>query len=198
MKFAAGIVLVFFVSFGQSVVLNCVFAMKPWSNVGIGYECDGHTEITGSSIFIEEVRGAHTGGRGNLDVEFFYEQGNLLTSIPRNLERFFPNLKGIYFNAPLLQLSSNDLRTFPNLISFESYSGRFTSIPGDLFQHTRQLTQIIFSVPGLESVGANLLTGLNELTHLTFESLKCIERFHANTPQLIQELKEKLRVQCPA
>jgi hypothetical protein len=198
MKFAAGIVLVFFVSFGQSVILHCDFYMKPWNNVGIGYEANCYTEITGMPTFIEEVRGTHLSGKGNLNVEFFYEQGNLLTSIPRNLERFFPNLKGIYFFAPLSQVSSNDLRPFRNLVSFESVNGRFTSIPGDLFQHTRQLTQIIFSVPGLESVGTNLLTGLNELTHLTFESLKCIERFHANTPQLIQELKEKLRVQCPA
>lgn len=146
---------------------------------------------------IEEVRGTHSHGKTNADVQLFIERGSILSTFPANLASTFPNLKGITFWAPFLKLSSSDLKPFPNLLLFISNGGAFTDIKGDLFRNTRKLQQISFYVEKLESVGANLLTGLNDLVSLSFESKGCIEVFRANTPQLIQELTQKLLLQCP-
>jgi hypothetical protein len=197
MKFASGIILVVFASFGQSVILNCRFDMTNWDVVS-GYMCYSNTENTGKLTTIEEVRGEHSSGKGNEDVDSFYEYGNL-TSIPTNLASFFPNLKAIIIIAPLFQLSSSDLKPFPNLVllRFHSWYAKFTSLEGDLFQYTRKLQRINFSVPALKNVGANLLTGLNDLVYVFFIESGCIRYFDANTPQRIQELKQKLLLQCP-
>jgi hypothetical protein len=196
MKFVFGTFLVVFVSFGQSVILNCRFEMTN-RGFGIVYECFSRAENTGNSTIIEEVRGKHLINKTNEDVESFFENGNKLTSIPTNLASFFPKLKAIIIIAPLLQLSSSDLKPFPNLVRFDLAYGKFTSIDGDLFQYTRKLKIILFYVPELKNVGENLLTGLDDLLHVTFYSNRCIGYFDAKTPQEIQELKQKLLLQCP-
>jgi hypothetical protein len=197
MKFATGIILVLFVSFGQSVILKCDFHMSTWDYVGAVYECSSRTENTGNSTIIKEVRGTHSNGKVNEDVESFRENGNSLTFIPTNLASFFPNLKVIFITAPLLQLSSSDLKSFPNLVLFISEYGKFTNIDGDLFQYTRQLKDIRFYSPELKSVGENLLTGLNDLVFVYFISSGCIGSVQANSPQKIQELSQKLLLNCP-
>jgi hypothetical protein len=196
MKFVAGIILVIFVSFGQSVILNCQFHMET-RGLGNLYECESQTENTGNSTIIEEVHGTHLSGKGNADVESFFEHGMKLTSFPTNLASFFLKLKAILITAPILKLSSNDLKPFRDLVRFETYNGKFTSIDGDLFQHTRKLKYINFRVPELKNVGANLLTGLNDLVFVWFEGSGCIGTFNARTPQLIEQLNQKLLSQCP-
>jgi hypothetical protein len=197
MKFAAGIILVFFVSFGQSFYLDCEFKIVNRAYDENFYECLSNTVVTGNSTTIEEVRGTHLSGKGNEDVERFWENGKTLTSFPTNLASFFPNLKVIFIYASLLQLSSSDLQPFPDLLRFHSWYGKFTSLDGDLFQYTRKLKFINFWAPALKNVGANLLTGLNDLVRVYFYASGCIGTLNANTPQLIQELKQKLLLQCP-
>jgi hypothetical protein len=197
MKFAAGIIFMAFVSFGQSVILNYEFRMANWNRAGIFYCCENKAQNTGNSTIIEEVRGEHSSGKTNEDVETFMENGHTLTSFPSNLASFFPKLKVIFITGPLLQLSSSDLKPFPDLILFYSWDGKFTSIDGDLFQYTRKLKFIIFSVPGLKKVSENLLTGLDDLVSLNFYFSGCIGTFDAKKPQLIEQFKQKLLLQCP-
>jgi hypothetical protein len=196
MKFVAGIILVVFVSFGQSVILNCEFRMADWSFFENIYQCYSLAENTGNSTIIEKVHGEHWSGKGNEDVEAFRENGTL-TFIPTNLAIFFPNLKTIIFESPLLKLSSSDLKPFPDLLRFYSWNGKFTSIDGDLFQYTSKLKIIYFSVPELKNVGANFLNGLEDLSYVEFEDCECIETIDAYSSQQIQQLKQKLLLQCP-
>lgn len=94
-------------------------------------------------------------------------------------------------------LLKSDLKTFPGLARFDFVGGKFTNIDGDLFHHTRKLKIINFSAPELQSVGSNLLTGLNDLVYVWFFDSGCMGNFGANTPQMFQELKKKLQLQCP-
>jgi hypothetical protein len=198
MKLIAGVLLLVFTSSAQSVVLNCIFYMNNrGTTAGLVYECFSHAENTGNSTFIEEVLGTHLEGKGNADVECYFEGGDSLTSIPRNLASFYPNLKDFFIYAPILHLSSSDLKPFPNLIRFQSHNGQFTNIEGDLFQYTRQLQHLQLTVPGLKSVGANLLTGLKDLVYVYFGFGECIGTFQAETPERIQELKQTLLIKCP-
>jgi hypothetical protein len=189
MKIAA-ILLVVFASFSQSVILNCRFVWYDYNLIGYIYSCDSSAELKGNSTMIEEVQGTHQSGKSNADVQLFIERGSILTTFPTNLASTFPNL-------PFLKLSSSDLKPFPNLLLFISNGGAFTDINGDLFRNTRKLQHISFYVEKLESVGANLVTGLDDLVYLSFESKGCIQTFRANTPKLIQELTQKLLLQCP-
>jgi hypothetical protein len=80
MKLIGGVVLLFFVSSGQSVVLNCIFYMNNrGTSAGLVYECFSHAKNTGNSSFIEEVLGTHLEGKRNTDKECYFESGDNLT-----------------------------------------------------------------------------------------------------------------------
>jgi hypothetical protein len=91
--FAVGIVFAIFVSFGESVVINCRYRTIDLENVGLVYKCESSTEITRNLTIIEEVRGSHLNGRRIANVESFYEQGEKLTFFPTNLASVFQSSK---------------------------------------------------------------------------------------------------------
>jgi hypothetical protein len=180
------------------VVINCNFIMAEWGVIPIGsaYNCWSKSENTGILTIIEEVRGTHQTGKSNVDVLNFREDG-VLQYIPTNLVDYFPNLKGmLFYEQKLLRLIASDLKPFPNLVGFYSRGGLFTSIEGDLFQHTKKIQRIDIQVGKLQNVGENILSGLNELTVAWFVAHPCIY-YQAATPEQIQELKQKLLVLCP-
>lgn len=179
----------------QGVVIDCEFKMVNEVPVGNAYKCRASSELTGNLSIIEEVRGVHLEGRTNKDIEVFEGQYKA-EYIPTNLASIFPNLRGIFFNSPLVVLIANDLKPFPNLVRFWSFGSRMTSIEGDLFQHTKKLQWITFYSARLLNIGANILDGLPELTSADFQGNACIN-FGATTPALIPELKRLLSVQCP-
>lgn len=125
----------------------------------------------------------------------FFESSNQFQFIPTNFVNIFPKLKAILFNSPLSRVIVSDLKPFPKLIWFRSHSGKFASIDSDLFQHTKIIQRIDFYDGHLTNVGKNILNGLNNLTRVDFIT-PCLH-YYANTPQRIEELKEKLLIQCP-
>lgn len=181
----------------QGVIINCEFRMMNWGFLGNSYNCLSRGENTGNLTLADEVRGEHLSGKSNADVEVFNEQGNKIQFIPSNLADFFPNINGMLIGAaPLLELTANDLKPFPNLLRFDSNYGEFSSIDGDLFQHTKMIQKIQINNARLQNVGENLLSGLNDLTNVEFRGDACIN-FFADTLEKIEELKDLLLVQCP-
>lgn len=198
MKVFAVLFLFILVSKSHSVIINCQFSMDKWDVAGEdAYSCNFRAENTGSSTVIEEVRGEHLDGKNNANVQVIYVISSNLQFIPSNLARFFPNLIIMALNdLPLLRVTAGDLKPFPNLQRFYSTSSLLTSINGDLFQHTKKLQRIRFEAGKLQDIGENLLSDLNDLSFVSFQGNECID-FVAETPQEIEELKEKLLVQCP-
>jgi hypothetical protein len=195
MKIVSEIILLSLLTFVvEGVVINCLFRTVKWEILGDVYECRSVTEVPENSTFIEEVRGNHQIGKNNIDVEAFFESSNQFQFIPSNFVNIFPKLKAVLFNSPLFRVIASDLKPFPNLLWFRSHSGKFISIDGDLFQHTKVIQRIDFYDGQLANVGKNLLNGLNNLTRVDFIT-PCLQ-FYANTPQRIEELKQKLLIQC--
>jgi hypothetical protein len=178
------------------VIIDCRFETTHWPNNLNLYTCWSSAKNSRNALTIDEVRGDHLSGKSNVDVQAFREANEELQHIPSNLVRFFPNLKVIYFDAPLLQISASDLKPFPNLVQFYSFNSKFTRIESDLFQSTKKLQTIQFRYSMLENVGENLLSGLSQLKDAQFYRCTCIG-FTATTRQTIEELKQKLATQCP-
>jgi hypothetical protein len=111
MKNIIGIFFLIFASSGECVVMNCIFGMDNWNFLGFVYTCVSQADNTGNLRLIEEVLGSHESEKSNSDVVVLREVSGQLQNIPLNLVDFFPNLKHIFFNAPLLKLSANDLYT---------------------------------------------------------------------------------------
>jgi hypothetical protein len=197
MKAFATIVLLMFASFGDSIIITCNFQLWDFGiGLGIIYECDSMAvENSGNLTIIEEIRGSHMSGKTNANVLGFWERSGNLNYIPSNLNSFFPNIRGFHSaNSPLLKVSASDLQPFPNLVRFSVITAHFTSIEGDLFQHTRNLRRVEFNRGRLTSVGENLIHGLNQLTFMQFFN-PCLN-FTANTPDLMLKMKQNLLLEC--
>lgn len=197
MKIVSGIILIAYLSFVQGVIMNCKYETRNSNLLGTTYICWATSLNSENLKMITELHGQHLSGKSNADVGIFIETNKKLKYIPTNFVDYFPNLKDISFSAPLLSLTSADLKPFPNLLSFTSGHGEFRSIEGDLFKYTRKLESIQFMYGHLEHVGENLLSGLYDLSQADFYVNTCIS-LTANTPTKIEELKEKLLLRCPA
>jgi hypothetical protein len=195
MKIISGILLIVFVSLGESVIINCNYKITTWSNSLSVYSCWSSTENSGSLRTIEALRGNHFKGWSNWDVQGFYDASNTLQYIPTNLGNVFPNLKVIDITAPLVLLSASDLKPFPNLAQLYIYRFMFTSSESDLFQYTKILQIVHMSYGRLRNVGVNILSGLSQLTEGYFNDNTCIN-YRATTPQMMAILKQKLSSQC--
>lgn len=191
-----GAILIAFVPFGQCMIISCYFYNNNWAVAGNAYGCESNAVNTENLAIIDEIRGSHLSGKLDADVEVFVGNDNKFQFIPTNLANFFPNLKGITFNSPLLRLSSNDLKPFSTLIGFDNWYGQFTSIDGDLFQNAKRIQRITIEYGKLQNVGENLLNGLNELRRAYFRGNSCIS-LYADNSQQISELKQNLLSQCP-
>lgn len=195
MNLLAFVILMIFASRCESVVINCKYEVLGWVT-GESYTCISTGVNSGNAAVIEKLLGAHLAGKSNFNVEAFSEEGRALKYIPSNLVKFFPNIKVLrLLENPLLRVVSNDLKPFPNLGAFILVGGQFTSISGDLFQHTKKFQYLQITGGILKNIGENLLSGMNELTFAHF-AVPCIF-YSANTPQTIEELKQKLLDQCP-
>jgi hypothetical protein len=196
MKLVYSLLLFVFASSVESLIMNCVFKEDHFGlDFGLLYTADCSTIKTGNPMFIEEIRGDHLLSGNDNRVHALKESGTL-EFIPTNLVDFFPNLIVFYCSAPLKKLSASDLEPFPNLIVFSSIDSEFTSIDGNLFQHTRKLQIVEFSGGKLQNVGKNLLSDLSELKSLKFAKNQCIN-FIAETQETIQEMEDKLVKDCP-
>lgn len=109
-------------------------------------------------------------------------------TLPKNIDRFFRNLVGIYINnSKLLAISAEDLQPFPDLLYFRSFTNPLVSIDGDLFKHTSNLTYVALFDSQLQHVGYDLLTWLNDLMEVDVR---------ATNPEAIAALKRNLSISC--
>lgn len=188
------------VSVTHEVTLYCDFKYYNLNIIRLDYICFVKViESDGNLTHVLSVTGNHLFGRSNADVLglSLNPDSTKFDHIPKGLENFFPNLLGFqWVNGNLQGVSADDLKPFRNLQIFRVYHNKLTSLDDDLFKHTSKLREISFSSNHLEHIGLGLLDSLNDLTSIYFSNNPCIN-FYATKPVEIQELKLKLKTQCP-
>lgn len=115
---------------------------------------------------------------------------------PKTLKNFFPNLKAIqFYTTDLEEISSDDLKQFPNLEYLNLAFNLLKKLPGDLLGYTLKLKVVVFHNNKLANVGLGILDGLNSLSDVDFQANTCIN-LNAQTPDELETLKEELKINC--
>lgn len=151
----------------------------------------------GSSSSLDKVTGVHLPGKNNDDVETLniYEQN--LTFVPKNIDKFFKNLKLLaWFNSNLVQLSAVDLRPFPQLLVLSIRFNNLPSLDADLLKYNLKLRFVSFMSNRIRNVGRDLVTHLEELEWLDFALNTCTNR-QARTRSEVISLSKLLPELCP-
>lgn len=187
----------FLVSSTVAVIFDCNFARSNLPFVS-EYTCRPIVSVSGDSTTLTEVRGNHLDSNTNEDVKAIHaENQQVISQLPKDLEKFFPNLIAIVWEpGNLSSITVEDLKSFPNLLLIGLSGNQITTLDGNLFQGLRELKYINFNRNHLISVGTDLLANLDDLQFARFGSNPCIS-FDATSPWSIVELKGVLERQCP-
>lgn len=189
-----------FASSVNAVTFECEFKMAgvPLAAVGDVYLCLPQVVLDDDdSGVLKNVIGEHLESKTNDDVGVLNIFQHNMSFLPKNIEKFFPNLVGLnWHDSSLEKISADDLKPFPQL----KYLGiRFTplkTLDSDLFQYTPNLRYITFAGSKIHHVGADLVTNLKDLKVLDFTNCVCIHRF-AKTKEQVEKLNEDLPNECP-
>lgn len=144
-------------------------------------------------------------GKTNADVQLLLltKGTNNITMFPEGISTFFPNVTLFYLGfSSIANITSEDLRQFPDLELFSSNMNPLTSLPGDLFKHNKHIRTIEFlgyasrsKDKTLNEIGQNLLGNLTNLKYATFWNHYCISEVAVGRDQLI-DLNNRLHIMC--
>lgn len=187
-------------SLSSGIKIRCNFEVSVWSRGGAEYSCWDVkiTDLNNPSV-LTDVAGSHKAGKTNVDVRgFFMNTDNNLERLPKDIEKFFPNL--LFFGwqrGSLKNITADDLKPFPNLSLLSFSHNQLESLESDLFKHTKALKWIWFTSNFIEHVGSRCLHGLNGLEFAEFSNNKCIS-FGATSKVDVELLRESLQTKCLA
>lgn len=125
---------------------------------------------------VTKVTGTHEQGKTNSDVDTIYSDKNSLNFFPRNLEKFFNNLKTVYITASNIStLTKDDLQSLggqlEKLLLF--HNGKLEVLVADVFDYSPNLKQIDLIFNAIKYVERGTFGKLQKLTYLRFYANTC-------------------------
>lgn len=182
-----------------SVDIKCNFSTFTWTFLNSQiYTCKVVEIFNPELDDVSQIFGNHQPGKTNADViGFDVENSHFFTVIPRNIEKFFPNLIAFELsNGRLTSVSPIDLAPWKNLTHFRAAQNKIETLDGDLLQNSLKIFYLSFRDNLIRNVGAGLLSNLSQLTSVFFRNNACIS-LDGTTPQGIEKLKSSLLTSCP-
>lgn len=182
----------------EAVILQCEFSRVNWYRDQTRYTCTAKSITFDGSNNVTAISGNHLPGMHDGLVEGISAY-NLqpVSSIPKNLESFFPHLAVLqWYHGGIKTISSQDLRPFPNLRILYLGDNEITTLDGDLLQYSRNILAVHFINNKIEHVGRDLFIGLSSnILFIDFRNNPCINLV-AEGPEQIQEMIELLPNHC--
>jgi hypothetical protein len=119
---------------------------------------------------VVRVIGEHEEGRSNEDVEAVKFSDFKLSQFPRNIGKYFPNLKALTVNnCALINVSKFDLMGLKQLRQLTLNGNSISTLPNNLFENTPALEFVSFYGNRIEFIGRNIF---DSLLHLRYVNLK--------------------------
>lgn len=184
----------------ESITLDCEYnQFDGWNSLGPTYECKATVNLlvdNSDQSKVASISQNHLDGKTNSDVEAFSIMDQNLQTFPKEIENFFPNLKGIFAYDCKIKVITKDSLQFPNLQWIRIASNELMSLDDDLFNSTPNLQLVSFMNNKIKHVGRNTFQPLENLEFLQFygES-NCINET-AQTRDEVVNLISKLPVVC--
>lgn len=189
-----------FIIFGavNSIELNCNFGIIRWgSYTGDQYACNVLNDLSvprGGKV--TSITGQHQAGKTNADVKGLQITRKNLNFIPRDIDKFFPNIIALTFVAAnLTEIHEEDFKPFPNLRVLWVWMNKIEVLEENLFRYNPLLGEISFSQNKLRHISVNTFSILKPLTYLYLMENSCID-LNANTQATVPALINEARRKC--
>jgi hypothetical protein len=190
------IVLTLFAQHYDAVVFDCLYAIEDWVIIEKIYGCSvQNLKIEIGDDHLTSVSKSHLKGKKNEDVIALNIENATCPFIPKDIDKSFPNLKGLRISQSKLKaIGSDDLKQFPELKVLCLWANLIKTLDGNLLMNTPQIEFVNFGHNYIMHVGPNIFEPLKNLVAVYFEENICINH---TKPFEVNDLKFQLAVQCP-
>ncbi|KAL7011704.1 hypothetical protein ACKWTF_014392 [Chironomus riparius] len=180
--------------------IECTYNTFSYTVLGLIYQCDVKNDLkifNDKSAVISTIDGVHEGTKGNNDVIGFYANQKTIQVFPKNLEKFFKNLKALWIaNCELKEIFQSDLRKFPKLAFILLPGNNIEVIEEGLFAYNPDLEIVGFVDNNLIHVDPNVFDNLNKLSYFWFNNASCVNIAVHNMKDKVKMALNILRMHC--
>lgn len=164
--------------------------------MGSVYYCEIWRSFNGAML-IKSTSGNHWGGNDNANVTYLISDGYKMKNIPRNLDKIFPNLKGIKIRFGHLQVIRQfNFKPFPELVYLDLNNNNLHILEEGLFDFNPKLIYISINNNNFAFIHPNVFDGLKSLTSLYLQSSGCINEYTSYYGSNIQEVVQIVKQSC--
>lgn len=177
----------------NAIDLKCQIVDEGWGSLE-GFECKAvGWSITNQNEIVTSVNDKKEALN---DVVVLSIEDQVVNYFPKNLEKFFPNLKGIKVaNTGLKSIKQETLKPFPKLSHLALFGGDLETLDNDLFSFNPDLKWLALDDNKLKFIGDDLLTHLEQLKKVSLYNNQCISK-KAWKRDDIEEIVDLIRANC--
>lgn len=161
-----------FLSGCKSLVIDCSYNANP------NYYCDTqntHVTISKECREIAGIRGFHSIGKTNDDVQTIYYQSKTVTYFPRGITKYFKNIDHVHLHTTnLKEITKEDLKEFGEKLKIiKLYSVQIEIIEADLFTYNKNLELIYLKSNKIKHIANGVFDHLDKLSELYLAGNPC-------------------------
>jgi len=184
----------------KSVTFECVFKSGAWKTLGTLYRCEVQNAVNITSLDaaqIDSISGVHLPGYNNDNIEAFTLGKGQIHYFPRDLNKFFKNLKGIeIYSTGQKEVHQRDLKDFPKLMSLYLYTNNLEILEENLFEFNPNLELIYIGITKITHIDPHVFDKLIKLKTLYLISNTCINTYTSNSQTAVQNIIRTVQLQC--
>jgi len=153
--------------------------------------------LTEDSAVISGINGKHWSLKSHNDVLGFVADQKTIKFFPKDLDKFFKNLKSIYIQScKLKEIHQSDLKVFPNLVYIFLVYNEIEVIEDGLFDFNPDLEYIGFYEGKLVHIDPNVFDRLNNLSNVLLSLVRCVNTNFLDSIEQVQEGIKLIKSKC--
>jgi len=184
----------------QSASFQCSYRIGSWGTLGTTYHCDVQNSVNITSLdaaTVDSISGTHLAGYNNDNVDTFTVNKGKMHYFPRDIIKFFTNIKGIAIRETgLKEIHQNDLKDFPKLKNLYLYNSNLEIIEENLFEFNPDLELIYLNTNKITHIDPTVFNNLTKLKTLFLNSNICISMEASNNPTEVQNVITTAQAHC--